>query len=233
MKKLLTIFTIATLSTLSAHAERAFTTDPFDPLWLGLKGVVLAETGADIYKSTISVPVRAQWSVVDDFAIEVDVNGQADFNNPNSGVSNLGLNAYYRISEGKMIFDMVGGFRLGRENSRVAMYRDDIYTFGMRIGTVRNKITLSMDVLTNWAFNGNYSYAQLNLVPNVYIRLDEDWKLGAYADVKKDTYNTGQEEVRIGVLAVKQYGATSYMGGAGYAVNEASIYLQARLAVLF
>ncbi|MDR0449538.1 MAG: hypothetical protein LBG89_03740 [Rickettsiales bacterium] len=213
---------------------RPFANDVEDPLWLGQRGSILTYAEGGVFLSKMELSPGFQWALNNQMSVGASVAGRYNFNEREDGISNVNINGVYRLSEGREITDLLLGVRLGLTDSYVWDYRDDIYMVGFRFGTARNKITLAMDILTNWVFDKDQGHAFINFIPAVYMRLDTGINVGGEIDFRKDTdYQFGRDDVRMGVAANKRFGSTTWMAGTGYIFSDHAIYLRARLSVLF
>ncbi|MDR0319727.1 MAG: hypothetical protein LBH81_03240 [Rickettsiales bacterium] len=214
--------------------DRPFANDVMDPLWLGSRGSILAYAQGGIHLSQLEVMPGFQWAMNNQMSVGASVGGRFNFNERDDGVSNINLNTIYRLSEGREITDIMLGLRLGKDDSYVWDYRDDVYMVGFRFGTVRNKITLAMNILTNWVFDKDRGHAFINFVPAVYTRLDNGFNVGAEIDFRKDTdYEYGRDDVRFGLSANRRFGSTTYSATGGYIFSDHSLYAIGRVSVLF
>lgn len=228
----------------SESANRPFANDPMDPLWFGARGTVLTSVTGMIHRNSLEITPGVQFSVNDVTALYLNAGGLYSFKDPKSNdsgiylgsihVSGLDLGAIYRLSDGNRISDVIAGIRTGRSASEIDWYQETIWKVGFRFGTVRNRITLAMEVNTNWVFDDNQGHAWINFIPQAYARLAENFGMGLSVDFRKDTNQLhGYDDVRVGGLFTHRVGATSYAGGLGYRTNSNAFDLSVKVAVLF
>lgn len=231
---LLSMIALFATAATSANAARAFLSDPEDPLWLGAQNNIYLSAAAQFKRSTANVPLYGQWAVNDNLALGVGMTIQEDLNSREDGASNVGVNGIYRVAEGRGVMDVIGGIRLGYSDSKVPEFHSDIYSLGVRFGTIRNKITLGAEIKTSWIFNRFNGHAFIDLTPFAYLRLNGGWNIGAELEMKKDTnYDFGQDDMAAFARLVKNMGSTSYTFGAGYRISDHSVLLSGKLSLLF
>jgi hypothetical protein len=115
---------------------------------------------------------------------------------------------------------------------RTPDFADTIYHAGIRIGRQWSGFTLAGTVKTSWIFNETRGMAYIDIIPEAYARLAENWMVGLDFDIRKST-NPGFDQEWIGFKLVRQYGRTQYVGRVDYEFESDDWRFGAKLNILF
>ncbi|MCL2748833.1 MAG: hypothetical protein FWE50_02040 [Alphaproteobacteria bacterium] len=214
---------------LSAHAAQF---DAEDPLYFERARDLTLRGGLSFGDSILGINARASYGINDIFVVGVDIRGQQDFDSDRdwSGLSHVGVNVMYRLSDSTIKSDIFAGVKFA--GNAEPSFSDTIYSAGFRLGRQWESITLAGLVKTSWIFDEVRGMAWINLVPEVYFRITENWRLGGWLDFQKVT-DPNFDQTWLGLKVVRQYGRTQYVAFGQYEFNESEFRFGGRVNVVF
>jgi len=136
----------------------------------------------------------------------------------------------YRMSKGIVTSDVFAGVKFA--GNAVPEFSETIYSAGFRMGRGWDKITLAGLVKTSWIFDEINGMAWINLVPEAYFRVTNNWRIGTWADFQKVT-DPNFDQTWLGLKVVHQYGRTQYVAFGQYEFNESEFRFGGRINVVF
>jgi len=204
--------------------------DVADPMFIEKFGDFTSRTSADIGKY-FQMREIASYGFSDRFSLAADVNYRIGTENDTDGFSHLGFLGTYRAGQGKTgATDFLMGFSFGNQGV-VPSYDDEVYSAGARTGKQWTDITLSATIMTNWIFKTD-GMAYIDLMPEAYVRLPENWSLGVGAVLRKATKSTYDQEW-LSVKVGKTIGLTGWFLNAGYEFESEDIRIGGNVNMLF
>jgi hypothetical protein len=222
----------------AAHAANG--PDTADPLYLTKLGDFLSNSNIYYGRDKLRLSQKFSYGFSDRFSMGADIKYQQDFAGTEDGFSNVGLSGVYRVSSvdaesgtSKITSDFLFGINFGG-NTRVREpeFADTIYMAGFRVGRAWERLTLSGTVKTSWIFDENRGMAYIDLLPEAYFRIDQDWKIGAGLDLRKST-NPHFNAESVNMKLVRQYGNTQYIGHFDYEFENDEFQIGFMLNILF
>ena len=238
MRKLfIGIFTL--LFTVGAHASDALLMDTSDPLFLQSRTGVLSQTGLDYFDNGLRMGQALSYGLSDRFVFGGNVHYQIDFDGRQDGFSSIDLGGIYRMGAASensrhIIYDVLFGLKFGgTKRVRTPDYADSTYYVGLRFGRQYEGITLAATMKSSWIFQDvPYGMAFIDIMPEIYFRVNQVWRVGGNFALRKAT-NPDYDEESIGVKIVRQYGRTQYTGHFDYEFESKSIATGLSVNILF
>ena len=221
-----------------AVAAGDLTVDTSDPLFLTARGNVLSQTGLDYFETGLRLGETLSVGLADRFAIGGNLHYQQDFAGSEDGFSSFDLGGIYRIgsadeNDRHIIYDAIFGLKFGgSERVRMPDYADSLYYVGLRFGRQYAGVTLAGTVKSSWIFDKNRGMAFIDFVPEVYFRINDDWRMGGNFALRKAT-DTHYDEESVGVQLVREYGRTQYAAHCEYAFEAEDVTAGLRVNILF
>lgn len=214
------------------------TVDTSDPLFMDGRGHVLSQTKLNYFETGLRLGQSLSIGFSDRFMMGANVHYQQDFSGSEHGFSSVDIGGIYRIAtadenDNEMIYDVLAGLKLGGSTRvRTPDYADSTYYIGMRFGQQYNAVTLAGTIKSSWIFNKNHGIAFIDLVPAIYLRVHEDWRLGLNFALRKATDRQYDEET-VGAEIIREYGRTQYVAHFEYAFEDEDITAGMRVNILF
>ncbi len=235
MKKIFCTFFLSAILCGGAHAK-GLSDDTADPLFLTARGHVLSQTVLDYFENGLRAGQYLNYGVVDGLVVGGNFYYQRDFDGDENGFSSVDLNALYRIANSEddhLIYDVLGGVKFGGTHRlRSPDFADSVYYLGLRFGRQYEYVTLAATVKSSWIFNGNNGMAFIDFSPDLYLRVNDDWRVGIGANLRKAT-NKFYDEETVGGRVVRQYGRTQYVGHFDYSFEVEKFVAGLRINILF
>jgi len=219
---------------------RSLEFDTEDPMYLVPVADLQTQTGMTYMtydpSSIIRMYEKLAYGVTDKFVLGVDIFYQHDFDRErdDNGFSNIGINGIYRVSGNSMtLSDALFGVRLGGDRHiGDPEFGETLYYAGLRIGRQKSTFTLAGTIKTSWIFDEANGMAFIDLMPEVYVRILNSWKMGLGFDFRKAT--TPQYDRQwLNYKTLLQFGRTQYVAEAGYEFKTQEYMIGARLNILF
>lgn len=212
--------------------------DSSDPLFMNGRGHVLSETDLSYFETGLRLGQSLSIGFSDRFVFGANVHYQQDFSGSEHGFSSIDLGGMYRIAtadenDNEIMYDVLAGLKIGGSTRvRTPDYADSTYYIGMRFGQQYATVTLSGMIKSSWIFNKDHGIAFIDLVPSIYLRVNDDWRLGANFTLRKATDRQYDEET-VGTEIIREYGRTQYVGHFEYAFEDEDITAGLRVNILF
>ncbi len=234
MKKFAKIFfafaLVPLLGLSSARAELALDTE--DPLFLEAQGDFMSRTGLDLSSHIARVTEKVSYGLNNRLAFAADIKYQQDIDGKDDGFSNIGLSLVYRTGgEGPVLTDLFGGIDFA-EDKDLSEFSNTIYYAGARIGRQWQYVTLSGTIKTSWIFDNPNGVAFIDLTPEAYFRIFENWTTGFGFTWRKVT-NPALDKRWLTFKLSRSYGRTMYTGFVNYEFRGSDVTLGGRINVLF
>jgi hypothetical protein len=223
---------IFAMSCLVSQASHSAEFDTEDPLYFEKANDLAVRGGAAFGDSILDIELQTAYGVNDLFVISADIRYQQDFNDRrnNDGFSHAGFGITYRMSADTVISDVFAGVNFA--GGAVPGLDHVSYSGGLRIGRQWDTVTLSGMLKTSWIFDETDGMAWINLAPDAYFRITEDWRIGLGFDFRKAT-NPDFDATTAGLRVVRQYGRTQYVGFGEYEFEHSDLRFGGRINVVF
>ncbi len=214
------------------------TLDTSDPLFMNGRGHVLSETDLSYFETGLRLGQSLSVAFSDRFVFGANVHYQQDFSGSEHGFSSVDLGGIYRIAtadenDNEIMYDVLAGLKLGGSTRvRTPDYADSTYYIGMRFGKQYSAVTLAGMIKSNWIFNKDHGVAFIDLTPSIYLRVNDNWRVGADFTLRKATDKQYDEE-SVGLRVVREYGRTQYVGHFEYAFEDEDVTAGLRVNILF
>jgi hypothetical protein len=220
----------AALAAFAASGAHAAEWDMEDPLFFEGGGDLTLRAGASAGSDLFDAGLQARYGINELFALSIAANYQQDFHSDADGFSDIGIQLAYRASEGRVVADVLAGVNFG--GRAAPEWLNTVYMAGVKIGHSWDSWTLAGTFKASWIFDDNYGMSFADLMPEVYFRLSDSWRLGADITFRRATAPAFDREW-IGLKLARQYGRTQYVGFAQYEFEEGDFRLGARTNVIF
>ena len=222
----------ALCSVFSIFPARAdLSSDTEDPMFLEAGGDLSSRTGLDFSHNVARVTQKVAYGINGNMAFGADIGYQQDLDGQDDGFSNVGLNLMYRSNNGPVKSDLFGGMRFVGD-SRVSDFAKNVYYAGVRVGRQWDYITLAGTVKTSWIFDNLNGMAFIDLSPEVYFRMIENWSAGVGFTMRKVT-NSVLDTEWVTVKLGRRYGRTMYVGSINYDLESSDCWFGGNVNVLF
>ncbi|MBO7508969.1 MAG: hypothetical protein J6T57_01690 [Alphaproteobacteria bacterium] len=214
------------------------TVDTSDPLFLTGRGQFLSQSELDYFETGLRFGQYVSYGLADRFVIGGNFHYQQDFSGPEDGFSSFDLGGVYRIgaadeNDRHIIYDVLLGLKFGGSHRvRTPDFADSTYYAGLRFGRQYAGVTLAGTVKSSWIFDKTRGMAFIDFVPEVYFRVNDNWRIGGNFALRKAT-NTHYDEESVGIKIVREYGRTQYVGHCEYAFESEDVTAGARVNILF
>jgi hypothetical protein len=239
MRKLIFGFITSLVAINVACAANDLTTDTSDPLFMQSRTGLLSQTRLDYFDNGLRIGQSLSYGLADRFVFGGNVHYQQDFDGHQDGFSSIDLGGVYRMglaseNNRRIISDMLFGLKFGgSERVREPDYADSTYYVGLRFGRQYEGVTLAATIKSSWIFkDAPLGMAFIDIMPEVYFRVNPNWRVGANFALRKAT-NQNFDEETIGFKVVRQYGRTQYAGHFDYAFESESIATGVMVNILF
>ncbi len=237
MRKLLFGF-FGVLMCAAAHAGE-LSVDTSDPLFLQSRSGFVSTTTLDYFDNGLRLGQYFSYGLMDGFAIGGNVHYQQDFDGPQDGFSSFDIGGIYRLGDAsensnRIIYDVLFGLKFGGSHRvRTPDYADSTYYAGMRFGRQYAGVTLAGTIKSSWVFDSvPQGMAFIDFSPEVYFRVNNNWRVGLNALVRKAT-NKHYDEESLGMKLVREYGRTQYAWHLDYAFEADEVSTGLSVNILF
>lgn len=204
--------------------------DTEDPLFFEPAGDLTLRGGVHGGSDNFGADLRASYGVNDIFVASANVQYQNKFDDDLGGASNIGFNLMYRASRETVITDVFAGVRFGWADA--PDFLDTVWSAGFRLGHQWNSFTLAGTFTSNWVFDRYDGLSYIDITPEAYFRLSENWRIGADFTFRKSTVPDFDQEW-VGLKLVRQYGRTQYVGYGQYEFSDSDWRAGLRMNVFF
>lgn len=214
--------------------------DLADPLFLVPDNGFLSDTYANYIDSKLRIGQQFGYGINNNFVVHANLLYQIDFTRENqNGFSSTEFGGTYRMNHGtgtsKIISDALFGLKVwGSSHVRTPEYADSSYYAGLRFGRQFTGLTFAGTVKSTWVFDDNRGLSYIDFIPEIYFRLQEDWRFGFGFDLRKSTNKyllPNQEWLDIKLL--QQYGNTQYVGRFDYEFESEEVQAGVNIKILF
>ena len=213
--------------------------DTSDPLFLQARSGLLTKTSLDYFDNGLRVGQDLSYGLTNRFAISGNIHYQQDFDGKEDGFSSFDLGGLYRLvtadeNSNHIIYDVMLGLKFGGSHRvRTPDYADSTYYAGLRFGRQYDGVTFAATVKSSWIFdNVPRGMAFIDFIPEVYFRVNDNWRVGANVALRKST-NSHYDEESIGFKVARQYGRTQYVGHFDYEFEAESVTAGMYVNILF
>lgn len=230
-KVILTGFAFCGLMTLFS-ATHAAEFDTEDPMYFEQAREMTVRGNLSVGDDIVDAGVRGAYGINDIFVFGATVKYQQDFDSDRNydGFSHVGLDMMYRMSNNEIKSDIFGGIKFSGDAD--PRFDNTIYSGGVRIGRSWEQITLSGTLKTSWIFDELNGMAWIDMIPDAYFRIVQNWRIGVGADFRKAT-NADFDATIVSGKLVRQYGRTQYVGFCEYDFEQNDIKFGTRLNIAF
>ena len=217
---------------LCSFAASAAEFDAEAPLYFEKARDLTLRGGLSYGEDILGADARLAYGINDIFVVSADVKYQQDFDSDRDwdGFSHVGVNVMYRLSDDNIKSDAFAGVKFSGD--AVPAFDETIYSAGLRLGRQWSVATLAATVKTSWIFDEIKGMAWINLMPEFYFRITENWRLGGWLDFQKAT-DPNFDQTWTGAKIVRQYGRTQYVAFGQYELNEGEFRFGGRVNVVF
>ena len=233
------IFLCAVMFAAPAYSGDMLARDTSDPLYMLGHQEFLTNTSVTYGDSILRLGQAVSYGVTDRLSIGGNVHYQFDFSGRDEfGFSAIDLGGVYRLARAgdnsaRIISDVIAGFKVGgAERVRVPWFADSTYYAGLRFGRQWTGMTLAATVKSSWIFDNVLGMSYIDLVPEAYFRISENWRLGASFTLRKST-NPRYNQEWLGGRIIRQYGRTQYVGRLDYEFEHDNFQVGANINILF
>jgi len=238
MKKILFILFLLPSFALADDNETMMTPkvdfDTLDPLFFESSNQIISKTAVSIQSGNESrIRQDISYGLNGRLALNTNIIYQQDLDGKQDGFSGINLGAKYRASskESKVITDLMFGFIFDGSNN-VPEFINEKYYIGAKVGYKWGIMSLAGTVNTEWIFDDVYGNANIIFIPEVYIRVFQDWSIGGGFDFLKST-QPAFDESWVNAKIAKRYGHTMYIGRFDYEFIENEYKFSAQVNILF
>lgn len=175
---------------------------------------------------------RGSYGINDLFVLGMSAAYQQDFDSErdHSGFTGMSLDAMYRLSSDLVLSDIFGGIKFA--GGADPALDKTIFSGGVRLGRQWDKSTLSVALKTSWIFDELGGMAWIDLMPDAYFRINENWRFGLGLDLRKAT-NPEFDATIAGLKLARQYGRTQYVATSDYDFKQSDFILGAHINIAF
>ena len=213
--------------------------DTSDPLFLQSRSGFLSTTALDYFDNGLRLGQYFSYGLTDRLAIGGNLHYQQDFDGPQDGFSSFDIGGIYRLgaadeNSNHIIYDVLFGLKFGGSHRvRVPDYADSTYYAGLRFGRQYAGVTLAATIKSSWIFDDvPDGMAFIDFMPEVYFRVNDNWRVGGNVALRKAT-NKHYDEESIGIKIVREYGRTQYVGHFDYGFESEDITTGLAINILF
>jgi hypothetical protein len=206
--------------------------DVADPMYINKLGDFTSQTSVDFGKY-FQMREVASYGFSNRFSVAADVRYRYwSKDHGNDGFSNIGVMGEYRAGSGSTgATDILFGFGFGGQGV-VPNYSDEVYSVGLRTGRQWSGMTLSATIMSNWIFKNENGMAYIDLTPEAYFRMKNDWSVGLGATLRKATDSHFNQEW-INVKVGPTLGFTGWFINVGYEIESEDIRVGGSVSMLF
>lgn len=224
----------------ASRAEYDLDIDTSDPLYLLSDDAILSETGLSYGHDVMRMAQGLSYGINDRLSVSGRVHYQVDFVGRADGFSSIDIGSTYRMGRAEdndagLISDLLLGFKFGGSSHvRTPEFADSSYYAGFRFGRQWVGVTLSGTIKSTWVFDKTRGLSYIDFIPESYFRLDENWRVGLGATLRKSTNPyllNNQEWIDFKMLC--QFGRTQYIGHFDYEFEDDEVRVGAKVNILF
>ena len=131
--------------------------------------------------------------------------------------------------------DVLFGFRLAKNRSLMDYgpeFAKTAYFTGLRFGRQWTGFSLAGTVKSTWIFDGHSGLSYIDVIPEVYFRMINDWRLGI-GGVHRVATNSEFNRDWLQGKVIKQYGHTQYVVSYAYELRRSDSTFGFNLNLLF
>lgn len=212
--------------------------DTSDPMYMLSIEEILSETTLNFSEDVLRAGQYLSYGINNRLTIGANIHYQVDFSGPEDGFSSIDLGGKYRMTratdtDSHIISDVLFGFKFaGSSHVRTPWFADSQYYAGLRIGRQWAGVTLAGTIKSNWIFDKTRGMSYIDFIPEIYFRLNPDWRIGFDATIRKST-NPDYDQEWVNFKLVRQYGRTQYIGHVGYEFENENVLFGLKLNILF
>ena len=216
----------------SVSAARAAEYDTEDPMYFEQARDFTFRGGLSFGDEILDTGVRGSYGINDIFVLGATVKYQQDLDDDRDydGFSYTGMDVTYRVSNENIKTDVFGGVKFSGDAD--PRFDKTIYSAGFRLGRAWDQVTLAGTFKTSWLFDEINGMAWIDMIPEAYFRIDENWRIGFNADLRKAT-DPDFDATILGMKFVRQYGRTQYTGYGEYDFEQKFVKFGTRLSIAF
>lgn len=206
--------------------------DTEDPMYFEQARDFTFRGGLSIGDDILDTGVRGSYGINDIFVLSATVKYQQDFDDDRDydGYSYTGMDVMYRVSNDTIKSDIFGGVKFSGDAD--PRFDKTIYAAGFRLGRSWDNVTLAGTFKTSWLFDEVNGMAWIDMMPEAYFKVDENWRIGFNADIRKAT-NPDFDATILGMKFVRQYGRTQYVGYGEYDFEQKFFKIGTKLNIAF
>ncbi len=238
MRKFFSIFCAGVFGLCGAASAGTLADDTSDPLYMLGDNHILSQTTLTFWDSILRAGQTLSYGVTDRLSVSGNIHFQEDFSRDNDGFSSLDMGVVYRAAPASanayhIVTDVLFGIKVGGSSHvRTPDYADSTYYAGLRFGRQMGGVTLAGTVKSSWIFDGYRGMSFIDMTPEVYFRINPDWRLGAYFTLREATI-PDYDQQWLGGKVVSQFGRTQYVGHVDYEFDSDSVRVGAKVNILF
>ena len=224
----------------AARADYDLDIDTSDPLFLLQDDTILSESGLSYGRDVLRFAQALSYGLNDRLSISGRVHYQVDFVGRGDGFSSIDIGSVYRMgraedNDARLISDLLLGFKFGGSSHvRTPEFADSSYYAGLRFGRQWVGVSLSGTIKSTWVFDKTRGLSYIDFIPESYFRLDENWRAGLGATLRKSTNPqilNNQEWINWKMIC--QFGRTQYTGHVDYEFEDDEVRVGAKVNILF
>ena len=240
MRKFLSVLIGAVLvmsPVVSARAD-GLEYDTSDPLFMVAQNDLLTETTLTYWDNVLRLGETLSYGINNRLTISANAHYQQDFNGTEDGFSSLDIGGVYRVgtaggNSARIISDILFGLKVGGSSHvRTPYFADSTYYAGYRFGRQWTGVTLAATIKSSWIFDDVMGMAYIDLMPEAYFRIAQDWRMAANFMLRKATESAFDQEW-IGGKIIRQYGRTQYAGHLDYEFESDELQVGLDVNILF
>lgn len=213
--------------------------DTSDPLFLQSRSGFLSTTTLDYFDNGLRLGQYFSYGLTDRLVLGGNLHYQQDFDGHEDGFSSFDVGGIYRLgaadeNSNHIIYDVLFGLKFGGSHRvRTPDYADSTYYVGLRFGRQYSGVTLAATIKSSWIFDDvPNGMAFIDFNPEVYFRVNDNWRVGGNVALRKAT-NKHYDEESIGIKIVREYGRTQYVGHFDYGFEHDGITTGLAINILF
>lgn len=212
--------------------------DTSDPLFMMQTRDILSETSLTYWDNILRLQQTLSYGINDRLSIGINANFQQDFDGPEDGFGAVDLGGVYRVgtaagNSAHIISDVLFGLKFGGSSRvRTPDYADSTYYAGYRFGRQWAGMTLAATIKSSWIFDSDRGMAYIDLMPEAYFRISQNWRLGTQFTLRKAT-NPHYNQEWLGGKIIRQYGRTQYAARLDYEFESDNLQVGVDVNILF
>ena len=220
------------LVAICANGAHAAEFDTEDPMYFESARELTVRGDLSVGDEIMGAGFKGSYGINDIFVLGATVKYQQDFDDDRNydGFSHISMDVKYRMSNDTVKSDIFGGIKFSGDAD--PRFDNTIYSGGVRIGRSWEHVTLSGTLKTSWIFDELGGMAWIDMMPETYFRIDENWRIGLGADFRKST-NPDFDATIMDMKLVRQYGRTQYVGFVDYDFEQDYFKVGTRVNISF